>query len=122
MPRKRPKELRPPAPLRWRRGCSRISGLSGSAQGIIARLEQRRFSPGAVADALRRWPKLVYQPGRPPRDRAGSGCGEPGCCPEPADAHELLEAVLHVLPARDARVLRRRMAVLARLQKMVWPD
>ncbi|GAA3271625.1 hypothetical protein GCM10020218_014270 [Dactylosporangium vinaceum] len=124
MPRRRPGDLRPPVPVPdpWRRPYSRISGLSGSAQGVIARLERRTFTPGATAAALHRWPKLVYQPGHPPYDDTYTGCGVPSCCPEPADADQLLQAVVRALPTRDARALRRRLAILARLQKAKWPD
>jgi hypothetical protein len=120
MPRKRPKDLRPLAPDQWPGRWSRITGLSGSAQGVIARMELRTSSPGATASALRRWPKLVYEPGRPPREKSSAGCGVPGCCSDDADASEVLEAVIRALPRRDAQALRRRMTVLARLQKPVW--
>lgn len=43
------------------------------------------------------------------------GCGVLECCPNPRELRALLQAVVHALPPRDARVLRRRIAVLDEL-------
>jgi hypothetical protein len=34
------------------------------------------------------------------------------CCPDPVELHALLDAVVHVLPKKDARVLRKRIGDL----------
>lgn len=40
------------------------------------------------------------------------GCGVMGCCPGPQELRAILQAVVHVLPPKDAGLLRRRIAVL----------
>jgi hypothetical protein len=83
--------------------------LSIRAQAVIADLERRHYRVGATFEALRRWMKFARSK---PGHRVVIGCGIPGCCPTPGEDRELLQAVLHALPTRDARELRRRLAPL----------
>ncbi|WP_051733168.1 hypothetical protein [Kitasatospora phosalacinea] len=87
------------------RGYSRIGRLSGPAHAAPARLERERWEAGAVEVALRRWESIARAPGLslPPlyRDR----CGQPACCPEPAEARDVPERAVHALPTRAAREL-----------------
>jgi hypothetical protein len=81
---------------------------------VIDRLERTRFCPGAVAQALNSWSRFV----RDPMHRLWDpeyGCGVPECCPDPVALRSILEAAAHGLPPKDARVLRRRIAVLDEL-------
>jgi hypothetical protein len=41
-----------------------------------------------------------------------SGCGVPARCPDPVGLRRVLRIVIYVLPPRDARALRRRIAEL----------
>ncbi len=97
MPRKRPSQLRP----RSRKSSTRRPGLPHATSALAAAVrlvENERYWPGAVADALRRW--------KQPPDEVG--------CPYPTcgnfyqqDALDVLQVALHMLPRRPARELRK---------------
>ena len=81
--------------------------MSYRGRVAVARLERKRYWPGAAEEALRAWLLFVRDPWHRLFDPAQS-CGEMLCCPDPAELRALLAAVVHVLPKKDARVLRKR--------------
>ncbi|GAA2305117.1 hypothetical protein GCM10010149_63580 [Nonomuraea roseoviolacea subsp. roseoviolacea] len=88
-----------------------IPGLSPRGRFAVARLERERYWPGAAAEALRAWSLFLRDPWHRLFDPAES-CGVMLCCPDPAELREILHAVAHVLPRKDARALRRRVGEL----------
>ena len=83
MPRKAPSQVRsdlprPPSPWDSR---AVIPGISGKALADIARVERRRYAPGAAWHALRHWRGLVYQRG--PWVMYPSFGGDHPCCDPP---------------------------------------
>ncbi|MFB9907901.1 hypothetical protein [Allokutzneria oryzae] len=70
-------------------------------------MENDRFWPGATAEALQCWQDFVATPGH--RIWRPTGCELP-CCPNPYELRPVLDAVVAVLPPRDAREIRRRIA------------
>lgn len=88
-----------------------VPGLSARGRAAIACLERTRFWPGAVAQALDSWSRFVRDPIHRLWDPR-YGCGVPECCPNPDELRWVLQAAVHTLPPRDARLLRRRIAVL----------
>lgn len=112
MARRRPAQLRAATPWRSRTITTRlpaIPGLSYKGRIAVARLEYEHYWPGATEETLRTWSRLLRNPWDRLLDPAHS-CGEMLCCPDPADLRALLDAVLHALPKKDARVLRTRIA------------
>ena len=86
-------------------------GLSRRGTAAIVQLERTRWWPGACHEAQRAWAGFLRDPYHRLFDPR-HGCGEPLCCPDPAELRGILEAVAHALPARDARAFRRHLAVL----------
>jgi hypothetical protein len=91
--------------------ASAISGLSPHGRLVVARLEYSRFWPGAAAEALISWAWIMRDPYHRLFDPE-MGCGVMRCCPDPEELRRIFEAVAHALPPRDARVFRRRLALL----------
>jgi hypothetical protein len=112
MTRKSPGQVRAALPHRRSPGV-RIAVVEGvSARGLsrIAHLERTDLRPGAAAAALKAWQAFARASDE---DRADMlYYGHAGCCPDPRTDRELLERLLHVLPPKDARSLRRRIEVL----------
>jgi hypothetical protein len=73
--------------------------------------ERRRWWPGAAREALDAWQRFLRDPYHRLFD-PGSGCGLLQCCPDPVELRAMLEAIAHALPAKDARLLRARLAEL----------
>ncbi|WP_433370461.1 hypothetical protein [Streptosporangium sp. CA-115845] len=71
-------------------------------------MQYERYWPGAVEKALRAWSLLLRNPWHRLLDSAQS-CGEMLCCPDPVELRTILDAVVHVLPKKDAYVLRKRL-------------
>lgn len=90
---------------RW---CAPIDRLSGSCTADIRRLELSRRWPESTAEAFSHWKVLAYGPLRrltepfPPQ-----ACGIPGCGCQPGYFRDHLEDVLHALPRKSARELRK---------------
>jgi hypothetical protein len=87
------------------------AGLSRRGRALLADLERTRLWPGAAAEALAALARFVHDPMHRLWDPS-YGCGELLCCPDPAELRGILLAVAACLPARDARSVRRRVAVL----------
>jgi hypothetical protein len=114
MTRRRPAQIRADGPWHSRTtvtGVPTIPGLSYRGRIAVARLERERYWPGAVEEALRAWSLFLRDPWHRLFDPAQS-CGVMLCCPDPVELHALLDAVVHVLPKKDARVLRKRIGDL----------
>jgi hypothetical protein len=86
--------------------------LSRPGQVAIVDLERRKFSPCAVAFSLRWWSYFVQNPYHRLYDPRYGGCGIFECCPDPAEVRYILDVACHVLPKRDAKAFRRRLADL----------
>jgi hypothetical protein len=98
-----------------RRSATRpLDGLSPRGVAAIARLEHDRFWPGAVDTALRAWARFVREPMHRIWDTS-TGCGIMECCPDPDEVRGILHAAAAVLPKKDAREFRRRVAELDEL-------
>lgn len=114
MARRRPAQVRADGP-----GGSRtitteiptIPGLSYRGRIAVARLERDRYWLGATEAALCAWLLLLRDPWHRLFDPTQS-CGDMQCCPSPAELRALLGAVAHVLPKKDARMLRKRIGDL----------
>lgn len=91
-----------------------MDGVSPQGLRIIDRLEVARRWPGMTADAVRSYRRFARGPSGRSWDDS-FGCGELGCCPDPAEIREWLEMVLHHLPHRDRRTFQ---ALL--LENDVW--
>ncbi|MFI9762494.1 hypothetical protein ACIHFB_31745 [Streptomyces sp. NPDC051963] len=118
MPRRPPSVVRRDLPVRFRPDRVRfldpqIGRLSAGCAADIRRLERQRFGAGTTARAFRSWSALAHGPLRAiaPEPFAVTRCGLAECC-EPDYSRDVLEEVLHALPARSARELRRLVAVL----------
>ncbi|THV30140.1 hypothetical protein [Glycomyces paridis] len=84
-----------------------IPGASGSLRAAIVRLEREHARLSYAAEAFRNWRRLAYGPLR--------HTFNPGCdwCEGPHNRDQL-ELLLHVLPKRSARELRRLLAPIDR--------
>jgi hypothetical protein len=112
MARRSPAQVRRDAPLpSLNRPVPTIPGLSPRGIAAIARFEHDRLWPGAAREALDAWTLLVRDPYHRLFDPK-YGCGVPMCCPDPIDLHATLEAIVHILPRKDARQMRARLAAL----------
>lgn len=112
MARRSPARVRRDAPCPPLRGpVPTIPGLSARGTAAIARLESRRLWPGAAREALDAWALFLRDPYHRLYDPK-YGCGEPMCCPDPAELRATLETIVHALPCKDARLLRARLAQL----------
>ncbi|GAA0423278.1 hypothetical protein Acor_73900 [Acrocarpospora corrugata] len=79
--------------------------FSARAQSEIARFENSRLWPGAIADAMVRWAGTVHGPARRLTDPVVRGCGVEACCPSDAHPRGMLEQALCGLPAGASREL-----------------
>lgn len=86
--------------------------LSRPGRIAIADLEDRKFSPCAVAFSLRWWSCFVHEPYHRLHDPRYKGCGIFECCPDPVEVRYILDVACRVLPKRDAQAFRRRLADL----------
>ncbi|BEL04130.1 hypothetical protein Q0Z83_023210 [Actinoplanes sichuanensis] len=112
MSRKPPGSVRAELPRRRKPG-TRIAVIDGvSAKGLraLARLERTRLGPSGAWIALKGWEGFARADDDERADQIYYG--EVGCCPDPRDNREILDRVLHALPARDAKVLRKRIQAL----------
>ncbi len=116
MPRKRPARLRAEQ-MSARPGlkAAEIPGLSRAGQFALARLELTRLGTGATAFALRWWSSFLRHPYHRLHDSRYEGCGFMECCPDPGYIRMVLNIAATVLPRRDARKFRRRLAGLDEL-------
>ncbi|WP_161354287.1 hypothetical protein [Streptomyces sp. SID3343] len=85
-----------------------VPGVSAPTQRYIADFEREHSRPGAVADALAYWSKIVHgsrshEPVHNPLAPDLTGCP---CCDQGDEGRTLLEAALRRLPHRAARELR----------------
>lgn len=116
MPRRRPSHVRADIPTRnrdRRRLYPAIDRLSGACAADIRQLDQRRYWPEATAGAFWHWAALAHGPLRrlaSPRTETRCDIRECGC--DPSLYRDHLEEVLHALPAKSARELRRRVRAL----------
>lgn len=75
----------------------------------LARLEHEQcLIEGMIARAIDLWVEYARDPWHPRWERPDR-CGILECCPEPSELRSILKAALTVLPAKDARKLRRRL-------------
>ena len=113
MPRRRPSAVRDDLPVRPRRHYFHypyppISGLSGACEAHIRRLEHARFWQGATAKAFWDWAALAHGPLKRIADPFTSiRCGIPECGCDPGYSRDHLEEIMHALPKKSARELRR---------------
>jgi hypothetical protein len=116
MPRRRPSAVRDDLPVRLPRHFFRypyppINRLSGACKAHIRRLEHMRFWPGATEKAFWHWAALAHGPLKRIADPFTSArCGIPECGCDPGYSRDHLEEVMHALPKKSARELR----------KLVW--
>ncbi|MCO1580291.1 hypothetical protein M8C13_31495 [Crossiella sp. SN42] len=89
-------------------------GLSRRGRAQLARLERTRLWPEATVEALRAKRNFVRDPTHRLWDPQ-YGCGFQECCPDPAELRHVLNLVVAVLPPRDARLIRKRLAALDEL-------
>jgi hypothetical protein len=89
-----------------------IPGISAGGAVAVAHFERRRQWPGAAREALDGWAQFLCNPYHRLYDHKYPGCGLPGCCTDPFELRATLEAIVHVLPRKDARLLRARLAEL----------
>jgi hypothetical protein len=89
-----------------------LTWLSRPGRAAITDLEHRKLSPGVVAFSLQWWTTFVQQPYHRLYDPRYQGCGIFECCPDPVEVRYILDTACHVLPRRDARALRQRLADL----------
>jgi hypothetical protein len=89
---------------RDRESSTRIVGIFDHGMRVVARLEHDRRRPGATADALRLYQRMLCDSARRLWDDR-YGCGHEECCPQPAELRWWLEVVLRHLSPRDRRVL-----------------
>lgn len=99
-----------------RGGYSKIGRLSGPGQAQIIQLERTRLSPGVIGQALARWSSIARSPRRRLPPLFADRCGQPACCPEPADERAILEAAICALPLKTARELR---LIVQRLDELI---
>ena len=112
MPRRPPALVRAHAPFRRPvMGISTVSGLSVRGQWAIERLERTRWSPGDVSWLLGHWTSFVRLPTHRIWQHDHPGCGVEECCPDYRTMRDRLDLMLAVLPPRDAKRLRRRIAL-----------
>jgi hypothetical protein len=112
MARRSPAQVRRDAPHPLlNRPMPTISGLSPRGAAAIARFERRRLWPGAAREALDAWTLFLRDTYHRLFDPK-YGCDVPMCCPDPNELRATLEAIAHVLPRKDARLLRVRLAKL----------
>lgn len=112
MARRSPAQVRRDAPLRpLDQPVPTIPGLSSRGAAAIARFEHDRLWPGAARELLDAWALFIRDPYHRLFDPR-YGCGEPMCCPDPAELRATLDAIVHALPRKDARLLRTRLAAL----------
>jgi hypothetical protein len=113
MPRKPPARVRAQAPFRHPvSGISAVPGLSARGRWTVERLERTRWSPGDVSRMLRQWTDFVRAPDHRIWDHDHPGCGVEECCPDYRILRDRLDLVLALLPPRDAKRVRRRMALV----------
>ncbi|GGR03714.1 hypothetical protein GCM10010280_59720 [Streptomyces pilosus] len=113
MPRRRPSAVRGDLRARLPRHFFRypyppINRLSGACKAHIRRLEHQRFWPGATEKAFWYWADLAHGPlraiGNP---LTSTRCGIPECGCDPGYSRDHLEEVMHALPKKSARELRK---------------
>jgi hypothetical protein len=85
--------------------------LSPAGAAALAAFDRDRWWPVGLRPALAHWEGFLRNPYHRLWEPA-FGCGEPGCCPDPAEWRAYLVALATVLPPRDARHLRRVLAEL----------
>lgn len=113
MPRRRPSDVRGGHPARSNRHFvpypyPPINGLSGGCVADIRRQEYARFWPGATAKAFWHWSTLAHGPLKRIADPfTSTRCGDPGCGCDPGYSRDHLEAIVHALPKKSARELRK---------------
>ena len=112
MARRSPAQLRRDKPYRrLERPVPAIPGLSPRGLAAVVHHERRRLWPGAAREALDAWQRFLRDPYHRLFDPA-DGCGLLQCCPDPVELRAMLEAIVHALPSKDARLLRARLAEL----------
>ncbi len=116
MPRRRPAQLRRDSVYRQPLDSSTsvIPWLSTRGLQAIAHLERTRLGNQAVSEALWTWSWFVRHPWHRLWDPT-TGCGVMECCPNPPELRWILDAAVAVLPSRDSRTFRRKIAALDEL-------
>lgn len=109
MARRSPSIVRVGRPI-WNqstRHAQGVSGLSGSAQAAVARVELARFWTGMVVGSLSGWALLAHGSARylNPENTA-TRCGIPECGCDPGLHRDALEEAICALPRDAARELR----------------